>query len=310
MRKLNYKHLKYFHAVAEEGSIVAAAKRLNIMPQTISGQLRLLEEQLGNSLFTKAGRGLELSDAGRVALDYTREMFRLGDELQEVMQQEVAEHPLVFRVGIVDAMPKPIAHYLLSPAMKSPEKMKIICYEEQMPALLGELAVHRLDLILADSPIPGGINVRCFSHPLGCSTLTCFAAPSLVKQFPKKFPDCLQGAPLLLPTDSASNLKTGLLSWLDRMDINMWISGEFDDSALLQAFGSQGHGFFFAPSAISKEICRQYKVKCIGEVSELIQEFYAVSVERKISHRAVKLITDHATDALISPNHHKLGGQA
>ncbi|MAD45920.1 MAG: transcriptional activator NhaR [Oceanospirillaceae bacterium] len=301
MKRLNYKHLQYFHAVAEEGSVLAAARRLNVTPQTISGQLRLLEDELGNQLFAKAGRGLELTDAGRVALDYTREMFRLGDELQEVMHQETTERPLEFRVGIVDALPKSIAHRLLSPALAGPGRMRIICHEEQMPVLIGELAVHRLDLVLADSPIPSGMNVRCFSHPLGRSPLACFASPLLIKLFPGRFPDCLHDAPLLLPTDTASGLRTELLSWLARMGISMRISGEFDDSALLQAFGSEGHGFFFAPSAIRDEICAKYDVQCIGEVTELVQEFYAVSAERKISHKAVKLITDNVTAALIGP---------
>ncbi|MBS51532.1 MAG: transcriptional activator NhaR [Oceanospirillaceae bacterium] len=294
MKRLNYKHLQYFHCVAEEGSVLAAARRLNVTPQTISGQLRLLEDELGNQLFAKAGRGLELTDAGRVALDYTREMFRLGDELQEVMLQETTERPLEFRVGIVDALPKSIAHRLLAPALSGSGFMRIICHEEQMSVLLGELAVHRLDLVLADSPIPSGMNVRCFSHPLGRSTMACFAAPALVQQFSPDFPQCLRDAPLLLPTDTASGLRTELLSWLDRMDISMRISGEFDDSALLQAFGGEGHGFFFAPSAIREEICAKYDVTCVGEVDELVQEFYAVSAERKISHKAVKLITEHA----------------
>lgn len=300
MKRLNYKHLQYFHAVAEEGSVLAAARRLNVTPQTISGQLRLLEDQLGNQLFAKAGRGLELTDAGRVVLDYTREMFRLGDELQEVMHQGTTERPMEFRVGIVDALPKSIAHRLLSPALSGPGRMRIICHEEQMHVLLGELAVHRLDLVLADSPIPSGMNVRCFNHLLGRSVMACFAAPALVQRFPGTFPACLKDAPLLLPTDNASGLRTELLSWLNRVGIGMRISGEFDDSALMQAFGGEGHGFFFAPSAIREEICRQYDLLCVGEVAELEQEFYAISAERKISHHAVRLITDKATDTLLS----------
>ncbi|WP_430462832.1 transcriptional activator NhaR [Thalassolituus sp. LLYu03] len=300
MKRLNYKHLQYFHAVAEEGSVFAAARRLNVTPQTISGQLRLLEDQLGNQLFAKAGRGLELTDAGRVVLDYSREMFRLGDELQEVMHQGATERPLEFRVGIVDALPKSIAHRLLSPALSGPGRMRIVCHEEQMSVLLGELAVHRLDLVLADSPIPSGMNVRCFNHLLGRSTMACFAAPALREQFPGDFPQCLKDAPLLLPTDNASGLRTEQLSWLNRIGIPMRISGEFDDSALMQAFGGEGHGFFFAPLAIRDEICRQHDLLCVGEVTELTQEFYAISAERKISHHAVKLITDRATDTLLS----------
>lgn len=300
MKRLNYKHLLYFHTVAAEGSILAAAKRLNVTPQTISGQLRLLEEDLANALFAKAGRGLELTDAGRVALDYTREMFRLGDELQEVMHQGATERPLEFRVGIVDALPKSIAHRLLVPALSLSGRMRIVCHEEQMPILLGELAVHRLDLVLADSPIPSGMNIRCFNHLLGRSTLACFAAPALRERYFGEFPECLRDAPLLLPTDTASGLRTELLSWLDRLSIPMQIAGEFDDSALLEAFGNEGHGFFFAPAVIRDEICRKYQVECVGEVNDLVQEFYAISAERRISHNAVRLITDRAKDGFLT----------
>lgn len=160
-----------------------------------------------------------------------------------------------------------------------------------MTALLGELAVHELDLVLADSPIPSGMNIRCFNHLLGKSTLACFASDSLAAQYSEPFPQCLNNAPLLLPTDSASGLRTQLLSWLNRSEITVNIAGEFDDSALLKAFGSQGHGYFFAPTLIREEICQKYQVRCIGQVDELVQEFYALSADRKITHQGVQAIT-------------------
>ncbi|MDO6683543.1 MULTISPECIES: transcriptional activator NhaR [unclassified Oceanobacter] len=293
MHRINYKHLQYFHSVATEGSIQLAAIRLSVTPQTISGQLKILEDDLGVALFAKSGRGLELTDAGRVALDYSRQIFQLGDELQEVMNLGITERPSEFRVGIVDALPKSIAHRLLSPAMLLPGTMRIVCHEEQMSSLLGELAVHRLDLILADSPIPPGMNIRCFNHLLGRSRLACFATPELVQQQQGKrtFPDMLNEAPVLLPTDTASGLRTDLLSWFNHTGIAVRIAGEFDDSALLKAFGSQGHGYFFAPDVIREEICAKYQVRCVGTVKELMQEFYAISAERRISHQAVAAIT-------------------
>lgn len=292
MRRINYKHLQYFHAVATEGSIQAASERLNLTPQTISGQLRLLEDELGNALFNKSGRGLELTDAGRVALDYSRQIFQLGDELQEVMNLGISNRPTEFRVGIVDALPKSIAHRLLAPALELPGHMKLICHEEQMSSLLGELAVHRLDLVLADSPIPSGMNIRCFNHLLGRSSLTCFASRHLLAtRTVRDFPQCLQDAPVLLPTDNTSGLRTELLSWFNHERLSIRIAGEFDDSALLKAFGSQGHGFFFAPSLIEEEICKKYQVESVGTVDDLIQEFYAISAQRKITHQGVLAIT-------------------
>lgn len=293
MRRLNYKHLQYFHAVATEGSIQAAADRLHITPQTISGQLRLLEDDLGNHLFSKSGRGLELTDAGRVAYDYSRQIFQLGDELQEVMHLGISNRPTEFRVGIVDALPKSIAHRFLSPAMTLPGGMRIICHEEQMTSLLGELAVHKLDLVLADSPIPSGMNIRCFNHLLGRSSLSCFAALPLLTRLNdnRPFPDCLDNAPVLLPTDKTSSLRTELLSWFNHAGLSVRITGEFDDSALMKAFGSQGYGYFFAPSLIEEEICEKYQVQLVGRLDDLMQEFYAISAQRRITHQGVLAIT-------------------
>lgn len=306
MRRLNYKHLQYFHAVAAEGSVQGAAERLNVTPQTISGQLKLLEDDMGVNLFVKSGRGLELTDAGHVAMDYCKQIFQLGDELQEVMNLGITERPTEFRVGIVDALPKSIAHRLLLPALDLPGQMRVVCHEEQMSVLLGELAVHRLDLVLADSPIPPGMNIRCFNQLLGQSRLACFATTDLIErhvangsesssdttQQRRPFPQCLTDAPVLLPTDTASGLRTDLLSWFNRTGITPRITGEFDDSALLKAFGSQGHGFFFAPAVIADEICTRNTVQCIGVVDELSQQFYAISAERRIRHQAVKAITE------------------
>ena len=293
MKRLNYKHLQYFHTVAELASVQAAAEKLNVTPQTISGQLRTLEDELGTPLFQKSGRGLELTDTGRLVLDYSRDIFRLGDELQEVLQLGVSLRPMELRVGIVDALPKSIAHKLLAPVLASAEPMRLICREEQMTALLGELAVHRLDVFLADSPMPAGMNVKCFNHLLGQSSIACFATSNL-HNGNQSFPECLNNSPVLLPTDSSSALRTNLLSWFQRRELTVRVAGEFDDSALMKAFGSQGHGYFFAPAVIADEICQRYKVIKIGIIAELKQEFYAIAAERKVTHSAVREMTERA----------------
>ena len=292
MRTLNYKHLLYFHTVAAQGSVQKAAERLNVTPQTISGQLKQLEDDLKTELFAKSGRGLTLTDSGQLAFDYTKQIFQLGEELQEVMYLGVSNRPTEFRVGIVDALPKSIVYQLLKPALALPGEMRIVCHEEPMSTLLGELAVHELDLVLADSPIPSGMNIRCFNHLLGRSPLACFATPELAKQYADlPFPKSLHQAPVLLPTDPASGLRTQLLSWLNQHSLSVIIAGEFDDSALLKTFGSQGLGYFFAPDVIREEICQKYQVVCVGLVHELVQEFYALSADRRISHQGVQAIT-------------------
>lgn len=293
--RLNYKHLRYFYAVAESLSIKDAARRLNLTPQTISGQLKMLEDELGEALFRKSGRGLELTEAGQLALEYCQEIFRLGDELQEVLHQGLDSRAEVLRVGIVDALPKSIAHRLLAPALQESANMRLVCREEQMTSLLGELAVHRLDLVLADSPIPAGMNIRCFNHVLARSTLACFAAPGLSDPH-APFPQCLQDAPVLLPTDTSSALRTNLLSWLQRQQIKVRIAGEFDDSALLKAFGSQGHGYFFAPKMVAEEICQRYGVTIVGQIPELEQTVYGIVAERRMMHSAVRQLTRQALE--------------
>ncbi|ASP40126.1 LysR family transcriptional regulator [Bacterioplanes sanyensis] len=299
MTSLNYKHLLYFQQVAQEGSVQAAAARLNVTPQTISGQLRLLEQQLGVALLRKSGRQLELTSAGRLALQYSRDIFALGDQLQQAMRQGDKPQPRELRVGIVDALAKSIAHQLLMPALTQ-EPLQLTCREQPMPDLLGELAVGKLDLVLADSPIPANMKIRCFSHLLGSSPLACFSAPSLQQVFHAPFPHCLQDAPLLLPTDTHSGVRASVLSWLSRHQLECRIAGEFDDSALLKAFGSQGHGFFFAPAVISQDISDKYGVTAVAVVDELQQSFYALYAERDNGNTSVQRIVDSAADYFAS----------
>jgi LysR family transcriptional activator of nhaA len=301
VKPLNFKHLFYFQQVAQEGSVQAAASRLNVTPQTISGQLRLLEQQLGAELLRKSGRQLELTSAGRLALHYSRDIFDLGEQLRDALHYGEDQQPRQFRAGIVDALPKAIAHQLLLPALDA-GPTQLICREQPMPDLLGELAVGKLDLVLADSPIPANMKIRCFSHLLGSSRMECFATAALSAQWPAAFPQCLHGAPLLLPTDTHSGLRASLLSWLARHQVQSRIMGEFDDSALLKAFGSQGHGFFFAPAVIRDDVCSKYGVTLVGEVDELQQAFYALCADRDGGDQSIERIITVAQQQLHSPH--------
>jgi len=252
---INYKHLHYFWVVAKEGGIARASERLHITPQTISGQLSLLEESLGESLFTRTGRNLELSEAGRLAMSYADEIFTLGSELEDVLRNIPDGRPLVFKVGVTDVVPKSIAYRLLAPALQLPEPVRIVCHENNFDALLAELALHRIDLVIADSAIPQGVNVRGFNHQLGECGISFFAIPELADRFRKGFPQSLNGAPLLLPGEMTVT-QSRLLKWLDKLHIHPHIVGEFDDSALMKAFGQAGIGIFIAPSPITAAIWR------------------------------------------------------
>ena len=294
---INYKHLHYFWVVAKEGGIARASERLHITPQTISGQLSLLEEQLGESLFNRVGRNLELTETGRLTLSYADEIFSLGGELEEMLHNLPEDRPLVFKVGVADVVPKSIAYRLLAPSLELAEPVRIICREGGIDSLLTELAVHKVDLVIADGPIPSNVNVRGFNHPLGECGISFFAVPELAKKLGKDFPQNLNGAAMLLPGEMTM-VQSRLLKWFDGLHIHPRIVGEFDDSALMKAFGQAGAGVFIAPTAIAAEVEKQYGVMSIGQTDQVIEQFFAISVERKITHPAVTRITETAREWL------------
>lgn len=296
---INYKHLHYFSEVAKTGSIARASEKLHLTPQTISGQLSLLEEHLGEALFSRVGRNLELTETGRLVLSYAEEIFSLGGELEEMLRNLPQGRPQVFKVGIVDVVPKSIAYRLLAPALQLPEAVRIICREGSVDSLLAELALHKVDLVIADGPIPSNINVHGFNHPLGDCGITFFATKKLARKLNKDFPQNLDKMPLLLPGEMTV-VRSRLIEWLDNQHIYPRIVGEFDDSALMKAFGQTGTGVFIAPTPIAEEVKKQYGVVSIGETNEIREQFYAISVERKISHPAVAAITETAREWLFS----------
>ena len=295
---INYKHLHYFWMVAREGGISRASERLHLTPQTISGQLGLLEKQLGTTLFKRVGRNLELTETGRLVLSYADEIFSLGGELEEMVRQLPEDRPLLFKVGVVDVVPKSIAYRLLAPALQLADPVRIVCREGNADSLLAELAVHRVDLVIADGPIPTTLNVRGFNHLLGECGVSFLATAELAQELQGEFPRCLDHAPLLLPGESTV-VRGRLEQWLSDQHLRPRIVGEFDDSALMKAFGQTGTGIFIAPTAIVAEVEKQYDVVVVGQTDTVREEFYAISVERRISHPAVAAITETAREWLM-----------
>ncbi|MCU7843258.1 MAG: transcriptional activator NhaR [Candidatus Thiodiazotropha sp. (ex Monitilora ramsayi)] len=296
---INYKHLHYFWAVAREGGVARASERLHLTPQTISGQVSLLEDSLGAALFSRIGRNLELTEMGRLVLSYADEIFSLGNELEEVMHHKPDDRPQLFRVGVVDVLPKSIAHRILKPALQMSEQVRMVCREADLDTLLAELAVHRLDLVLADRPIPPTVSTRGFSHKLGECAVSFFATKKLSKKLRGDFPDCLDAAPLLLPS-SGNQLRSSIDQWLDKHRLHPRMIAEFDDSALMKAFGQEGAGVFIAPAAIKEEVEWQYQVSTIGQADQVRERFYAISVERKVTHPVVSLLMETARESLFA----------
>lgn len=299
MRGLNYNHLYYFWTVAKEKGIAAAGQVLHLTPQTISGQLHLLEEALGMRLFARTGRNLVLTDVGRLVFNYADEIFRLGAEMEDVLQGRVGGGALEFAVGIVDVVPKMVAYRLLEPALSLDAPVRIVCREGKLDQLLAEIAVHRLDMILADTPISPSANVRAFNHQLGECGVTFFAARERAARYRERFPESLAEAPMLLPATNTA-LRGALMQWLDQRNIRPRIVGEFEDSALMTAFGQAGVGVFIAPSVIEDDILRSAEVEAVGRSEQVKERFYAISAERRLRHPAVVAVSQAARQALFT----------
>lgn len=286
---MNLKHLYYFWKVAKHGGVIRAGEAIHISPQTLSGQIKLLEEQFGTALFNRKGRSLELTEAGRLAFEYADEMFVLGAELDQVIRDFPKGRPTEFRVGVSDAIPKSLAYRLLRPAVRLPEPVRIICREWRLDRLLAELALHRLDLVISDSPVPSNIDVRAYSHKLGKSGLSFLAHHSLVRQVTESFPRCLNQLPILLPGEDSS-MRRRLAEWLDKMRLKVNVAGEFDDAALMAAFGREGIGAFPVPSVLVDEYLGSGELQLLGEADQVHIEYFALSVQRRLTHPCVLAI--------------------
>lgn len=299
MRHLNYSHLLYFWTVAREGSIARASEVLHLAPQTISGQLKLLEESVGELLFNRVGRGLVLSETGHLVYQYADEIFSLGAELAQRLRGGQPGLPTVLNVGVTHSIPKLIAYSILQPVLEMDEPVRIICREGSLEQLLGDLALHRLDMLLSDRPTPTGLNVKAYNHTLGESSVSFFAKRSHAVRYSRRFPASLDEAPLLLPV-RANAVRRSLDDWFEAEGIRPRVVAEFDDSALMKAFGEAGIGVFPAPSATRAEVESMYHARCIGAVETVKETYFAISPERKLKHPAVVTITEAARAGLFN----------
>jgi len=297
---MNFKHLHYFWVAARAGGIVRAGAQLHTTPQTLSGQIKLLETWLGRRLFRRSGRQLELTEDGRLALGYADQIFSLGAELENVLRQtNDSKKVLEFRVGVADSVAKSVAYRLLEPALALPEPVRLIGSEGKFPDLLAQLALQRLDLVIADEPLSKRVSIKAFNHPLGTTAMSFFASPQVKAQLVGEFPQCLNNAPMLIQ-GAASSVRQQLEGWLTRHQLYPRIVAEFDDGALMTAFGREGRGVFMAPTVLEAETVAQFGVEVIGRSRELVEEFFAVSIERRITHPCVAAITHAARGQLFS----------
>ena len=299
MEWLNYHHLLYFWTVAKEGSVSKAAALLHVAQPTVSSQVRSLERSLGRRLFSRQGRFIKLTTEGEAVFRYADEIFSLGRELLQTVKGDSQAAPKRFRVGVSDALPKLTTYRLLEPALVMQPAFRLNVRIDKTERLLGELAVHALDIVISDAPMMPSLRVRAFNHLLGETSVSIFGTAVLARAARRDFPQSLHGAPLLLQTTNTS-MRQSLDQWFDAHGVEPSITGEVEDMAMLQTLGEHGLGLFAAPTVVRKEICRRHNVEWIGELDRVREKFYAISIERRITHPAVRLIAEQARRRLFT----------
>lgn len=301
MSSLNYHHLRYFHAVAHEGGVTAAAEALHVSQPSVSAQIQQLEASLGQQLFERTGRGMTLTAEGKVVLEYADEIFRLGSELEETVRGRLQGRPLRLVVGLAATLPNLVAFHFLTPAFGLEDPVRVVLRENRTDRLLAELATHDIDLVLADIPIPPTANVRAFNHPLGSSPVDILGPPLLAHQVRDGFPKSLHGRPFLLPAEGYA-LRRSLEDWFARNRIQPRIVAEVEDTDLINVLAEAGAGMFAAPSIIVHDTRVRYAVETVGRADGLKEQFFAITVDRRIKNPAVVAITEAArTDLSAQP---------
>jgi LysR family transcriptional regulator, transcriptional activator of nhaA len=288
----NYKHLYYFWVVAKEGGISRAADKLDMAVQTVSAQVRELERDLGYALLKPAGRGLVLTDAGLAAMQQADQIFQLGEDLPAVVRDAVSTPAVRLAVGISDGLPKLVVHRLLKPVIAEPN-LRLLCHEGEFDALLGDLALHRLDIVLSDRTAPSNPNIKLYSHALGSSALAWYATPALAKTAKKNFPHSLADIPILLPTGHTA-VRARLDHWFEQQAIRPRVVGEFEDSALLKTFGASGMGVFPAAQWVHDDLLARYGVQRLGPCEGVNEHFFAIGTEKKVQHPLVQRLLQPA----------------
>jgi LysR family transcriptional regulator, transcriptional activator of nhaA len=284
--EFNYRHLYYFWVVAKEGGIARGAARLGMAVQTVSAQVRELERSLGHSLLKPAGRGLALTEAGTAAVAQADQIFRLGEQLPSAVRDAISAPSVRLAVGITDALPKLVVHRLLAPVLNEP-RLRLLCHVDEFDDLLADLALHRLDVVLADRPGSPNPNLKLYSHAIGTSPVAWYAPPAWAAAAKRGFPQSLAKVPVLLPTTHAM-LRTRLEPWFEREGVRPQIAGEFEDSSLLKTFGASGMGVFPAAEVVHDDLVARYDVKRIGRSEGVEEHFYAIGTEKKVLHPLVQ----------------------
>jgi LysR family transcriptional regulator, transcriptional activator of nhaA len=285
-RSFSYRHLYYFWAVGHEGGVAKAAARLGMAVQTVSAQVNELERSLGHALLKPAGRGLALTEAGRVAMRQADAIFQLGEALPALVRDAAGVRQLRLAVGVSDGLAKLVVRHVMQPVLAM-RNARLLFHDDEFDDLVGDLALHRLDVVLADRPAPANPNVRVYSHVLGTWPVAWYAAPALRARARQGFPASLARVPVILPTTHVA-MRARLDAWFERHGVRPLVAGEFEDSALMKTFGARGMGVFPAAEVVEHELAARYGVRRIGVCDGVSDACYAIGTERKIAHPLVQ----------------------
>lgn len=294
---LNFHHLRYFWTVARKGGVRKAAEELHVSQPSISAQLGLLEEALGEKLFKRSGRNLVLTEMGHLVLTYADEIFSAGRDLMSAVKQRPGARPLRLNVGMTDALSKFIGFQILKPAFYFSQPVRVVCRQAEIGPLVNQLQAQRLDLVLADEPASSTLKAKTFNHRLGRSGVTFCALPELAKKLRRNFPKSLHEAPALLPSDNMG-MREPLEKWFYAQDIRPQIVAEFEDAGLMKVAAAAGLGFTMVHSVVDKVALKHFGLKAIAKVEECSSDFYAITIERRLKHPVVAAITEHAYSSL------------
>jgi LysR family transcriptional activator of nhaA len=296
---LNFHHLRYFWTVARKGGVRKAADELHVSQPSISAQLRLLEDSLGEKLFKRSGRNLVLTEIGDLVLTYADEIFSAGRELMNAVKQRPGGRLLRLNVGMTDSISKMMGFEFLKPAIRFSEPVHVVCRMAAIEVLVNQLQAHRLDIVLADEPASSSLKAKTFNHRLGRSGVTFCAVPAIAKKLRRNFPQSLNGATALLPTENMG-MRAVLETWFDTKGIHPRLLGEYEDSALMVFCATAGRGFTVVPTVVAREVLKHWGLRVIANVDECGTEFYAITAERRVKNPAAMAITEHAYSELFA----------
>ncbi|MBL4816562.1 transcriptional activator NhaR [Shewanella sp.] len=285
MSHLNYNHLYYFWMVHKKGSVAKAAEALCLAPQTVTGQIRVLETRFKGSLFKRVGRSLEPTELGELVFRYADKMFSLSYEMLDLLNYQKDEN-ILFEVGIADALSKALASRVLLSVVPSDGSMHLACFEATHESLMTRLREHKLDMILSDCAGESLKYPEILSKKLGECGIAFFSA----EKYDKPFPECLEQGKLLIPGKRTS-LGQQLHHWFDENGLNVTILGEFDDAAMMKAFGYFKQGIFVAPSIYKQDIL-SHDMYLLGETTDIKEVYHVMFAERMIQHPAVKRLLE------------------